>query len=279
MVASTIHIATTSFFLAACQAFLLFGLVMSVIGYVGCFSVVQASPPNSRGALVWIVCEAVLAIFRTLVWATNPKWDDPKYPIALEKVRTTEGGADVQKKSSYGIGWMLDSATADDMHALIVGIDQFDSPNLTDLAECVADAKLVASYLKDTLLVPDDQIVALYDCQATRERIVAELEALSCKASIAQDAPIIVYFATHSFVKPGNKQTYLVPHSPRIPQQSTSHDSSTDLADACISYDSIADILRHVAGEKTDNIVSADFPHAYLTMVTFDCTAGTYYGL
>ncbi|RXW25381.1 hypothetical protein EST38_g461 [Candolleomyces aberdarensis] len=254
MVASTTHIAITAFFLCACQALLLLGLVMAVIGYVGCFSVVQTSPPESTGALVWLVCEAVLAILRTLVWAANPKWDDAKYPIALEKVRMTEGGADVPKKSSYGIGWMLDSATADDMHALIVGIDQFDSPNLTNLAECVADAKLVASYLKDTLLVPDDQIVALHDYEATRERIIAELQALSCKASVAQDAPIIVYFATHSFAKPGNKQTYLVPHSPRIPQQSILHDSSTDLADACISYDSIADILRHVAGEKTDNI-------------------------
>jgi hypothetical protein len=168
---------------------------------------------------------------------------------------------------------MLDSATAEDMHALIIGIDELDSSNCMRLVgyRCVEDAEQVANYLKDTLLVPPCHIVALHNSEATRERIIAELEALSRKASVAQDAPLIIYFATRSFVNPGDKRTYLVPHSPPVSRlQSTSNDSSKGdpeavleaLAGACISYDSIAEILGRVANGKTDNIVSVDFPQA-----------------
>ncbi|RXW25382.1 hypothetical protein EST38_g460 [Candolleomyces aberdarensis] len=260
-VRSGTHIVTTTLFLCACQVALSFGLVLIVVGYIGCFSVVQASPrAGSKGVLVWLICEALLAIIRTLVWAANPKWDDAKSPIALEKVRTTKDGAEVQKKSSYGIGWMLNAVTADDMHALIVGINEYKSSSFRDLTECVPDAKRVASYLEDALLVPRDQIATLYDSQATKERIIEELEALSRKASVAQDAPIIIYFASHSFVKPDNKRAYLVPHAPKVNNQTPSHndsegDPSSELADACISYDNIVDILRRIAEEKTDNII------------------------
>ncbi|KAJ2934495.1 hypothetical protein H1R20_g2624, partial [Candolleomyces eurysporus] len=255
------HIITTTLFLWACQISLSFGLILIVVGYIGCFSVVQASPrADSKGALVWLVCEALLAIFRTLVWAANPKWDDAKSPIALEKVRTTKDGAEVQKKSSYGIGWMLNAVTADDMHALIVGINDYKGSSFRDLTECVPDAKRVASYLEDTLLVPRDQIVTLYDSQATKERIIEELEALSRKASVAQDAPVVIYFASHSFVKSDNKRAYLVPHAPKVDNQTPSQDdlegaASSALADACISYDNIVDILRRIAEAKTDNII------------------------
>ncbi|RXW25376.1 hypothetical protein EST38_g465 [Candolleomyces aberdarensis] len=252
------HIVTTTLFLSACQVALLFGLVLVVVGYIGCFSVVQASL-RAEGALVWLVCEALLAIVRTLVWAANPKWDDAKSPIALEKVvGTPEAGAEAQK-SSYGIGWMLNAVTADDMHAVIVGIDEYKSRKFCKLTECVRDAKQVASYLEDTLLVPRDQIVTLHNSQATKERIIEELEALSRKASVAQDAPIIIYFASHSFVADNNR-AYLVPHAPKIHRQTPSYSRSrgeddSALADAYISYDSIVDILRRIAEQKTDNII------------------------
>ncbi|KAJ2936353.1 hypothetical protein H1R20_g747, partial [Candolleomyces eurysporus] len=255
------HIITTTLLLHACQAALVFGLGLVVVGYIGCFSVVQASL-RAEGALVWLVCEAVLAIIRTLVWAANPKWDDPKSPIALEKVvGTPEVGAEVGRKSSYGIGWMLNTVTADDMHALIVGINEYGKgSSFQNLTECVRDAERVASYLEDTLLVPRDQIVTLHNSQATKGRIIEELEALSRKASVARDAPIIIYFASHSFVTAGNKRAYLVPHTPKVVKQTPSRNYSkgeddSKLADACISYDSIVDILRRIAEQKTDNII------------------------
>ena len=240
------------------QASLLFGLVLSVVGYIGCFSVVQASPKNnSRGPLVWLVCEAVLAIIRTLVWAYNPAWDDPKSPIALEKIALSEDGiVDVtkSKKSSYGIGWMLDSVTADDMHALIVGINQFNSRHVSDLTECVDDARRVADYLQNTLLVPRSQIVTLTNTEATKERIIEELKALAHRGSVADDAPIVIYFATHSFVDTVTKSTYLVPYPPSEHIAGGGLDLD-NLKSCALSYNTIVDILKHIAEEKTDNIV------------------------
>ncbi|RXW25380.1 hypothetical protein EST38_g462 [Candolleomyces aberdarensis] len=254
------HIVTTTLFLYACQAALFVGLILVVVGYVGCFSIVKDSL-RAEGALVWLVCEALLAVIRTLVWAANPKWDDAKSPIALEKVVRTPGdkAEAKEKKSSYGIGWMLNAVTADDMHAVIVGIDEYKSRKFCKLTECVRDAKQVASYLEDTLLVPRDQIVTLHNSQATKERIIEELEALSRKASVAQDAPIIIYFASHSFVA-DNKRAYLVPHASKVHRQTPSYNRSkgeddSTLADAYISYDSIVDILRCIAEQKTDNII------------------------
>ncbi|KAF5338502.1 hypothetical protein D9611_013272 [Ephemerocybe angulata] len=185
------------------QAQLLFGLGLAIVGYIGCFSVVQAAPPsNSKGPLVWIALEAVLAIARTLLWALNPTWDDPKSPMALKKYRarvpsaTGDRGDRDDTKCSYGIGWTLDSATADDMHALIIGIDVHNTRHVEDLKSCVKDAQSMVNYLEDTLLVPRSQIVTLYNSEATKERIITELEGLVHKGSVSQDAPIIVYIAT-----------------------------------------------------------------------------------
>ncbi|KAJ2917023.1 hypothetical protein MD484_g3429, partial [Candolleomyces efflorescens] len=253
---SITHAIATRFLLLAFQIILLFGLILAVVGYIGCFSVVQTSPSeDTRGVLVWLVCEALLAVLRILVWAANPKWDDAKSPIALEKVATTTGNKENEKKtSSYGIGWMLSSVTADDVHALIVGINEFGKASAFPvLHECVSDAKGVASYLKDTLLVPRDQITTLYNSEATKERITQALRDLSQKTSVAPDAPIIIYLASHTGVRhiegTDKKEMYLVPHCGAE-------------KDARISYDSIVDMIGHIAENKTDNIVSANYTQA-----------------
>ncbi|KAF5321580.1 hypothetical protein D9619_000363 [Psilocybe cf. subviscida] len=58
------------------------GCISIVVGYVGCFFLIQHSA-SSTGTLVWLGLEAVLSVLRILVWATNPSWDDPK-GIVLE---------------------------------------------------------------------------------------------------------------------------------------------------------------------------------------------------
>ncbi|KAF6763292.1 caspase domain-containing protein [Ephemerocybe angulata] len=252
----------TTLLLWIIQAELLFGLGLAIVGYIGCFSVVQAAPrSNSKGPLVWLALEAVLAIARTLLWAWNPTWDDAKSPIALEKV-AHEVGADAlqvtSKKCSYGIGWMLNSVTADDMHALIVGINVYNTRDLPDLSECVGDAHRVAAYLEDTLLVPRSQIVALYDSDATKDRIIEALKSLAHRGSVTQDAPIVIYFATHSFVAGSNKKTFLVPH------HVGKEEPRSEWENTCLSYDEVVDLLQHVAEEKTDNI----------TLILDSCHAG-----
>ena len=50
---------------------LCFGCIASVIGYVGCFSVVQSSR-TTTGPLLWFILEAALSIMRMVIWAWNP---------------------------------------------------------------------------------------------------------------------------------------------------------------------------------------------------------------
>ena len=65
--------------------FLLFiGLVASVVGYVGCFSVVQNST-STFGPVSWLCLEAGLSVMRLGIWAWNPTGDDaPPLEISLE---------------------------------------------------------------------------------------------------------------------------------------------------------------------------------------------------
>ena len=63
---------------------LLIGLVASVVGYVGCFSVVQNST-STFGPVSWLCLEAGLSVMRLAIWAWNPTGDDaPPLKIILE---------------------------------------------------------------------------------------------------------------------------------------------------------------------------------------------------
>jgi hypothetical protein len=52
------------------------GAVASVIGYVGCFSLVQDSQSSTAGRYLWLGLEAALSLCRVLLWASNPESDD-----------------------------------------------------------------------------------------------------------------------------------------------------------------------------------------------------------
>ena len=54
--------------------FLFIGILASVVGYVGCFSVVRGS--RSSEALIWLGLEAALSVLRFVLWAINAKCDD-----------------------------------------------------------------------------------------------------------------------------------------------------------------------------------------------------------
>jgi hypothetical protein len=53
---------------------LLLGFVMTLVGYVGCFTIVQGSSPLDT--YIWLGIEAVLALIRLLTWAWNLSWDE-----------------------------------------------------------------------------------------------------------------------------------------------------------------------------------------------------------
>ena len=54
---------------------LLLGVVASVVGYIGCFSVVQGTQ-KSTGPLSWLCLEAALSLLRMYIWSLNPQSDD-----------------------------------------------------------------------------------------------------------------------------------------------------------------------------------------------------------
>ncbi|KIM81545.1 hypothetical protein PILCRDRAFT_496126 [Piloderma croceum F 1598] len=58
------------------QLMLLFGIVASVVGYVGCFSLVQDIQSTAAGRYLWLGLEAVLSLVRMAIWASNPEFDD-----------------------------------------------------------------------------------------------------------------------------------------------------------------------------------------------------------
>ena len=63
---------------------LLIGLLASVVGYVGCFSIVQNSA-STYGPVSWLCLEVGLSVVRLAIWAWNPKSDDaPPLDIKLE---------------------------------------------------------------------------------------------------------------------------------------------------------------------------------------------------
>ena len=63
---------------------LLFGIIASVVGYIGCFSVVQNST-TTFGPISWLCLEAGLSLMRLAIWAWNPTKDDaPPLEIILK---------------------------------------------------------------------------------------------------------------------------------------------------------------------------------------------------
>ena len=52
------------------------GVLASVVGYIGSFSLVQDNKASPRGRYLWIGLEALLAVIRTMIWASNPSFDE-----------------------------------------------------------------------------------------------------------------------------------------------------------------------------------------------------------
>ncbi|KAK7033617.1 hypothetical protein VNI00_012616 [Paramarasmius palmivorus] len=89
------------------------GMMMIVVGYVGCFSIVKNSDAQA-GPYVWFAMEAFLSLLRMVLWGLNPTWDestgltmklklhesnDPYYPLITSPYDGTELGF-AEKSSS-----------------------------------------------------------------------------------------------------------------------------------------------------------------------------------
>ncbi len=63
---------------------LLFGIVALIVGYIGCFAIVQSAQVPA-GSISWLFLEGGLSILRLILWGLNPTFDDsPPLELFLE---------------------------------------------------------------------------------------------------------------------------------------------------------------------------------------------------
>ncbi|KAJ7857199.1 caspase domain-containing protein [Mycena leptocephala] len=95
---------------------------------------------------------------------------------------------------------MADSNTGTKNYcALIIGIDQYASPDIFNLRGCVNDANAFEKFVKEKLGVPDTQIEVLRNDQATRANIIAKFKSFLIDNNRIRDKgdAIIFFYAGH----------------------------------------------------------------------------------
>lgn len=83
------------------------------------------------------------------------------------------------------------------LHALIIGINKYQSNTINNLGGAVADADAMDQYLRSELHVPTDQIVNLRNSAATREAVLDAFRALRTRKEIRKDDAILIFYAGH----------------------------------------------------------------------------------
>ena len=145
--------------------------------------------------------------------------------------------------------------------ALVIGIDEYQSPDYNNLACAASDADRFQGFLTDTLKVPQDRIISLRDKNATRAGIVAAFEQLGTDSRIPKnEAAIIIYFAGHG-TRDTKPKEWIDWHTPdeNIKQLCPS-DIGIQVSDSKELIPGIPDrtisrLLNRIAKAKGDNIV------------------------
>jgi hypothetical protein len=67
---------TDSWYATILRVLLLIGFLLTLVGYVGCFTIIQDSKSTPSDTYLWLGLEAFLSLVRMMVWGWNPGWDD-----------------------------------------------------------------------------------------------------------------------------------------------------------------------------------------------------------
>ena len=152
------------------------------------------------------------------------------------------------------------------LFALIIGINKYESPNITNLLGAVPDADAMRDYLQKHMGVPSSQIRNLRDNEATRAAIIDGIQAFSFNEEIKEGDPILIYFAGHGGtadtpkgweVGSTGKIEFLIPY-----ELSTWESLENGNAIYGIPDRTLRALLSQLASKKGDNIVcqTAIFP-------------------
>lgn len=93
--------------------------------------------------------------------------------------------------------------------AVLIGINEYQDPQINDLRGPVSDAEALGQVLVSTYAFPADQVVALTDHQASRASILDSLESLTSDR-VDQDDRVLIFFSGHGQVRQGRRKTYHV---------------------------------------------------------------------
>ncbi|PVF92204.1 hypothetical protein CPB86DRAFT_769659 [Serendipita vermifera] len=149
----------------------------------------------------------------------------------------------------------MSSPSFKSLWALIIGINKYISPKLSQLRGAVADADAVKDYLTGDLKVPENNIKTLIDEKAIRADIIKGIRWLIEHPSIHKNDPILIFFAGHGGEGPAperwparrSKVQYIVPHDYFPEGEGEQVHGIPDV--------SIAELLNELANIKGDNIV------------------------
>jgi len=130
------------------------------------------------------------------------------------------------------------------VHALLIGIDRYESPDIVQLGCAVADMDLVKSFLTFDLNVSESCITTLVNEGATREAIISALKQMAIDDDLLHGEAVLIYFAGHGTTI-SSKQA-LVPYD--APFQRVGIEN-------LISDVKLASLLHKLANAKGDNIV------------------------
>ncbi|KAF8594925.1 hypothetical protein BDV93DRAFT_576869 [Ceratobasidium sp. AG-I] len=83
------------------------------------------------------------------------------------------------------------------LHGLFFGIDEYESPSYHNLSGAIQDVNNMVDYFHHDLGVPLEQLTIRRNSEATRSRIISDIQALSNNPLIKKQDPIVIYFSGH----------------------------------------------------------------------------------
>ncbi|KAL0570814.1 hypothetical protein V5O48_011150 [Marasmius crinis-equi] len=149
------------------------------------------------------------------------------------------------KRSLYG------RPSISSLFAIIIGINVYKDPAITNLEGAVKDADDFELLLKEVYGVPGTRIVKLVNQEATREKILGVLEKLVNHPEIGKNDPIVIYYAGHGseIDMSGGKIQMLLPQD--FIKGGSSLPQGQGITDRRLCH-----LLTKIAKSKSDNITA-----------------------
>ena len=118
----------------------------------------------------------------------------------LQVVKDTSASTTAQHASAYG-----------NQYALVIGVNAYVDQGLPDLQYAVSDAEAIAGMLVDTYGFPEKNVVLLRNEEASRTRILNEMQRFIAAPEIEEDSQFLFFFAGHGETI-RNQIGFILPH-------------------------------------------------------------------